>query len=638
MPRIPKALLGLVLSALVAACSAPSPPSPEAEPAASLRGVRRTEAAPSAEHVGRYAFVVGNSEYQHLPDLRNPRADAQAIADLLGDAGFAVSLHLDVSRQQLLNALDAFQQQLPPDSAALIYYAGHAVQIAGRNHLIPVDVQLRSEADVEAESLALDRLLGKLEERRTRLNLLLLDACRNNPFPSEYRGVRQGLARLHAPAGTLIAYATSPGTVALDGDGLHSPYAAALLHHLRTPALKFEDALKRVRTDLVLQTDLRQVPWESSSLYGEDFMLFPPQQPTDARPERAEGTKAGLRPAQPEREHVAESLARMQEAFAELMAQESTAVDPEPQAAQWQAFLERHSDDFPHTDTDDDLRRIATQHLNFWQARVTEAQNPERRKAWAEGTWTEPHADIEFVAVAGNAHFRMGDVLGDEDGEVTVRMVPRFWMSRTEVTKAQWQAVLQSDAGAIPPSTGLKHKLQQGWQTLQQTGRKVVRKGQELWKGAEVQSGVSRKAAEDFLERLNALHQNRYRFRLPREAEWEYACRGGGLPVRFGTGRDTISVTEAHFAPQAVGSRPAYVFGPTRAAEPRQPTRAGSFAPNPLSLHDLSGNLAEWVEADHDLRGGHFQSPGADLRCAARSQSGWFPKLETVGLRIVREY
>ncbi|MDP7317312.1 MAG: caspase family protein, partial [SAR324 cluster bacterium] len=414
MPRILKALIGVVLPLLIAACSAPPPPSSTEQSSASLRGIRRTELHPTNTKPTRHAFVIGNSEYQHLPDLRNPRADAQAMAELLTEAEFQVFLHLDTTRKRLLNALDEFQQRLVPDSVVLIYYAGHAVQVAGRNHLIPVDADLHSELDVETESLAVDRLLGKLENRRTRLKLFLLDACRNNPFPSKYRGIRQGLADIRAPAGTLIAYATSPGTVALDGNSLHSPYTASLLHHLRSPGLKIEDALKRVRTDLVLQTDLRQVPWESSSLYGEDFMLFPAA--AELAPADSPGTST-----------PAPSLSRshMEEAFAELMAQESASYDPEPQAAQWERFLRDYPDDFPHTDSDNDLRRIATQHLIFWKARVTEAQNPERRKAWAAGMWTEPHAGLEFVAVTGNAHFRMGNVLGDEDGEVTVRMVPR---------------------------------------------------------------------------------------------------------------------------------------------------------------------------------------------------------------------
>lgn len=628
MCRVLKPLLALGLLAFAAGCSTPSPPASTEKNSAALRGVRRTELNAPPPKATRHAFVIGNSVYQHLPNLRNPRADAQAIAALLSEAKFEVSLHLDTTRKRLLNALDEFQQRLAPDSVVLVYYAGHAVQVAGRNHLIPVDANLGSELDVEADSLAVDRLLGKLKDRHTRLKLFLLDGCRNNPFPSQSRGIRQGLAEIRAPAGTLIAYATSPGTVALDGDGPHSPYTTALLHHLRSPGLKIEDALKRVRTDLVLQTDLRQVPWESSSLYGDDFMLFP-------------AVAAALAPADsPEASTPASnlSLSQMEEAFAELMAQESASFDPAPQATQWGRFLHDYPDDFPHTNTDDDLRRIATQHLVFWQARVAEAQNPARRRAWAAGTWTEPHADLKFVAVTGNAHFRMGNVLGDEDGEVTIRMVPRFWMSRTELTKAQWQAIMQSGTAAKTPAAGLKHKLQQGWQTLKQKGRAVLRKGQELWKGAAVQSGVSRKAAAEFLERLNALHQDRYRFRLPSAAEWEYACRGGGLPVRFGTGRNTISLADANFAPQALGLRPVYVSGPQRSAAQAQPALAGSFAPNPLGLHDLSGNLAEWVTSTEDLRGGHFRSPGHALRCASQSQSGWFSNLETVGLRIVRDY
>lgn len=627
MQTVLKPLLVLGLLSLVTGCSTPSPPSSADETPASPRGIRRTEPIAPDNQVNRHALVIGNSEYQHLPDLRNPRADAKAIAELLSEAGFEVSLHLNTTRKHLLNVLDEFQQRLAHESVALIYYAGHAVQVAGRNHLIPVDADVRSEVDVEAESLAVDRLLGKLEERHTRLNLILLDACRNNPFPSEYRGVRQGLSEVRAPTGTLIAYATSPGTVALDGDGQHSPYTASLLRHLRSPGLKIEDSLKRVRTELVLQTNLRQVPWESSSLYGADFILFP----SESADLSVDAPSQMLTPAPTVSAH------RMEEAFAELMAQESSNPDSEQQSTQWGGFLQDYPDDFPDTDTDDDLRRIARQRLAFWEARVTESQDPERREAWAEGAWTEPYADIEFVAVAGNAHFRMGDVLGEADGELAIQMVPRFWMSRTEITEAQWQAVMQSsDTG--PPAVGLKDKLKQGWRSLKEEGRKVVRKGKQLWKGAPVKQSISRKGAEEFLERLDALHQNRYRFRLPNEAEWEYACRGGGLPVRFGTGRDAISLAEASFAPQPADQRPAYVSGPERTAGKSQPAPAGSFEPNPLGLHDLSGNLAEWVEGDHDLHGGHFRSPGDELRCASRSRSGWFPDLETIGLRIVRDY
>ena len=220
----------------------------------------------------RVALVVGNAAYKDAP-LRNPVNDARAMAGVLREVGFDVTLRENASKQSLERALAEFGEKLGPDAVGLFYYAGHAIQTRGQNFLVPVDAQIVTEARVRIEAVDADLSIEQMAAAGTRISLVILDACRNNPFEQRFRSAGEGgLAQLRAPAGTLIAYATAPGKVAVDGEGANSVYSGALVQALRQPGLAVEDVFKQVRVQVSRATGGQQVPWESSSLTGE-FMF-----------------------------------------------------------------------------------------------------------------------------------------------------------------------------------------------------------------------------------------------------------------------------------------------------------------------------------------------------------------------------
>lgn len=224
----------------------------------------------------RVALVIGNSGYRHVERLANPGNDARAIAAALRPLGFQVELLVDADRAAMEAAIRRFGSRAEGAEAALFFYAGHAIEVGGQNMLAPVSAQVRSERDLPFELIGLDLLMSQAEGR-ARVLLVFLDACRDNPFRSALaasgRGAAtRGLAPLQQSAtGTMIAFATAPGNVALDGRGANSPFTAALLRHLPTPGLEVRSLMGRVRQSVRLETQGRQLPWDSSSLEGEFF-------------------------------------------------------------------------------------------------------------------------------------------------------------------------------------------------------------------------------------------------------------------------------------------------------------------------------------------------------------------------------
>ena len=220
----------------------------------------------------RIALIIGNSDYS-IGSLANPVNDAHAVSRVLKKAGFSVSQYEDLGQASMKRAIAKFGRDLSSYDVGLFYYAGHAVQVKGRNYLIPVDAKIQFESDIEIETVDLAAVLSKMGGAKNRLNLVILDACRNNPFTSNSRTLNQGLAFTSAPSGTLIAYATAPGAVADDGDGENGVYTKYLIRHIEMPGKQIEDVFKQVRIDVKRETQGRQVPWESSSLEG-DFYFF----------------------------------------------------------------------------------------------------------------------------------------------------------------------------------------------------------------------------------------------------------------------------------------------------------------------------------------------------------------------------
>lgn len=222
----------------------------------------------------RIALVIGNSQYKEAP-LQNPVNDARAIEIALQRLGFDVMRYENASQREMKKAIDTFGHRLKNYQVGLFFYSGHGAQVKGENYLIPVDTVPTSENDVEYDCVNAERVLGKMEDAGSKVNIIILDACRNNPFEKSWTKSTKGkgLAFMNAPTGSLIAYATSPGNVAFDDPSKqNSPYTSALLHYLERPDITILQMFQFVRKMVIQETEKQQTPWESTSLIG-DFYL-----------------------------------------------------------------------------------------------------------------------------------------------------------------------------------------------------------------------------------------------------------------------------------------------------------------------------------------------------------------------------
>ena len=231
----------------------------------------------SAEN--RLALVMGQSKYHAVPALPNAANDGKNMAEALGKAGYQVTAAADLSQNEMRQTISDFAAKVAasgPDTVALVYYAGHGLQIDGENYLIPVDVDPKREADIPLQAVRLNDLMNTLGALPTRMRIYLLDACRNNPFPALAQTAGHGLAVVNTKAGapgSFISFSTSPGAEAEDGNGEDSPYTAALLKVANEANLQIEEVSKRVRVAVFEATEGRQVPWDSSSLIRA-YVLF----------------------------------------------------------------------------------------------------------------------------------------------------------------------------------------------------------------------------------------------------------------------------------------------------------------------------------------------------------------------------
>jgi hypothetical protein len=235
----------------------------------------------SAQAQQRVALVVGDSSYQHAPQLPNTGNDAAAIAAMLQDAGFQVLLKRDIGITDMRRTLREFSDSARNADVAVLYFAGHGVEVNGDNYLVPVDAVLERDIDVDDETISLDRILRVLEPAKS-LRLVILDACRDNPFDQTMRrtlvsrAVGRGLAKVEpATTNTLIAFAAKAGSTASDGNGPHSPFTTALLDQLSKPGVDLRIAFGRVRDEVMVKTENKQEPFVYGSLGGSVVTLVP---------------------------------------------------------------------------------------------------------------------------------------------------------------------------------------------------------------------------------------------------------------------------------------------------------------------------------------------------------------------------
>ena len=265
--------------------------------------------------IERLALVIGNSSYANAP-LRNPKHDAELMTKALEEVGFTVTQVMDADQKTMKRAYLEFSRQLrETEAVGVFYFAGHAIEVNGVNYLVPVGADMKHELEAEVEAIDVNHLLRTMERGRRGLNVVILDACRNNPFQGMFRSATRGLAHVNAPSGTFITYATAPGQVAMDGDGDNSPFTSALATAIKQPGLTLEGVIKTTAREVQRTTKGAQVPWWQSSYFGDFFFKKPLQ--------TAAQTAA---PQKPEKQ-----LSTQQTATAQPVVKVEPAVSQEPQ-------------------------------------------------------------------------------------------------------------------------------------------------------------------------------------------------------------------------------------------------------------------------------------------------------------------
>ena len=276
----------------------------------------------------RFALVIGNGAYQATSPLNNPPNDANLMAETLADKGFEVTKLIDASQREMRKAMLEFGRALRSGDAeaGLFYYAGHGVQVKGENYLIPVNAQIEAEDEIELEGINVNDFLRVMDTSASDINIVILDACRNNPFARSFRSAARGLATVDAPKGTLIAYSTAPGDVALDGEGQNSPYTTELARSISQLGNQpIESVFKTTRKRVLERTGDKQLPWETSSVVG-DFYFNADRASSDLQENDLSRLTPNLSPE-------------------ENLVQAFEAARKDGTASGWQSFIERHGED-----------------------------------------------------------------------------------------------------------------------------------------------------------------------------------------------------------------------------------------------------------------------------------------------------
>ena len=486
----------------------------------------------------RTALVIGNAAYESGP-LRNPVNDATDVAATLQRLGFDVSLLRDAKLRAMEEAIEAFSQKLRKGGVGLFYFAGHGLQVAGENYIVPIGARISREQDVRFETVQVGRVLGGMEDAGNDINLIILDACRDNPFARSFRsGAQRGLAVSSAVRGSLMAYATAPGKTAADGTGRNGVYTQQLLKYITTPGMKVEDVFKRVRLSVEDATNGQQTPWETTSLRGDFYFTGP----------ASAAASAVMSTPSPQ-----SSSATPQLGTADASSQHRPAVKPLSAAPGNQPQL---------------------------GPQVAVGIYPPTGQTAAPAPSFEPRRNsigMELVLIPPG-EFKMGSDSDrpDEKPSHPVVISKAFYLGKYEVTQAQWQEVMGTNPSHFKGDPN----------------RPVER--------------VSWKMVQEFINKLNAKEGHNL-YRLPTEAEWEYAARAGSTTKYYFGDDDALLEQYAWFNKNDKG-----------ATHP-----VGQLKPNAWGLYDMMGNVWEWVQ---DWRGpyaaGHQVDPQGPATGNARGYRG----------------
>ena len=638
----------------------------------------------------RVALVIGNAAYDHVPALPNPRNDAADVGAALGRIGFAVTRLDNVGYAALRRGLQAFRRKASAAEIAVVFYAGHGIEVSRRNFLVPVDARLQTDGDVEYETVPLDLVMGAVEGA-SEFRLVVLDACRDNPFLTSMkreegstRSIGRGLARTEPTGGgTLLAYSAKEGTLALDGKGRNSPYTSALLRYLEEPGLEVGLMFRKVRDAVLRSTGGDQEPFSYGSLTARGAYFVPPP-----------GQVAGGGAAVASSLSVAGSAVEVEywktvngiddpairlAALLDYKAKFPAGVYADLADIQIEGLRKRNVSGGSRQEssseaveaglglTREDRRRVqrALTAEGFRPGRPDGLFGQRTRTAisgWQKARGAKPTGFLDAdgvkillaavskaergpsvgerfrdcpacpeLVVVPAGRFRMGSPASEEgrdDDEGPVHRVTigkAFAVGVYEVTFAEWDACRRAGGCSHSPGDG-------GWG---RGNRPVIRVS---WEDAqEYVAWLSRKTGE--------------RYRLPSESEWEYVARAGTTtPFHYGP---TVSAEQANYDGR-------YTYGSGRKGRYRMRTvPVGSFPANAFGLHDVHGNVREWVEdcwhADYDgapsdgsawmrggdcgrrvLRGGSWLFDPRSMRSASRYRYAAGLWNINVGFRVAR--
>ena len=570
---------------------------------------------PPAGHAeeSRLALVIGNSNYADSP-LINPINDANDMASVLEKLGFTVILTTDAERREMGRAINQFGKQLKAQGGVgVFYYAGHGVQIDNHNYLIPVDTSMSEEDEVPYESIDVGSVLAKMEAAGNSLNLIILDACRNNPFPSRNRSATRGLARVEAPIGSLVVYATAPGAVAADGEGRNGVFTGALLEQLQTDGLSLTQMIRRTRAAVVKATDGLQVPWETSSLLREYYLSNP--SPSDS----------------------------------------STQGEP------------RYSDGNGNTGEVPATKQSVEQKTGTQTLAMLENTQPMEPEREQKNISPEP----DLVSIGGGT-FTMGCSAEDRQCESFERpsraiSVDSFAIATTEVTVEQFESFAE-DTGYITDAE--KNSAgNAGCYTWSDEGG--ISRSRARWGWDETANWRYpgfRQTPQHPVTCVSWVDANRYaswlsektgrNYSLPTEAEWEMAARAN-TSTPYGaamTSNDLCtfanvadrskSLSGVKWTSRVACNDNAWFTAPV-----------ASYQANQYGLFDMQGNTWEWVadtwsdsisgksvdesatnedmSQDHVLRGGGWDSDSRRARISARSKGSASNRASMTGFRLV---
>ena len=520
----------------------------------------------------RIALVIGNAQYQNEKALRNPVNDAGLIARTLkNDLAFDEVIEKNnLDRRGLVNAISQLANKAKGSDSIVVYYSGHGMQASGVNYLIPVDASISDPVHIRSEGISSTEITDILNDSGARVALLILDACRDNPYNTRAKTVGKGLTRMSIRSGNmLIAYATQEGDIADDGTENNSPYAQALANNLKRRDLKVLEVFDEVADEVERKTG-KQRPTRYGDLKSSVYLSPFGKVPNNALEKEMWDVCKNAKTAESCKAYINDYPSGVYKKLANL----------------------RLSELSPTAST----------------ATITTVSAQPAENTLKAGSTFKDCPDCPEMVILPSGSFQMGSNEKENEKPVHSVSIKAFAMGKTEVTQGQWQAVMGNN-----PSDS-KHC------------------------GTRCPVNVSWDDAREFIKKLNAKTGKTYR--LPSEAEWEYACRAGSNQTYCGSDNvDSVAV----YAPTVM---------------PIDLMPVGSKQANAWGLFDMSGNLAEWTQdciqynyvgAPRDgkswqyypcpmrvYRGGSFHRHPEDVRAASRTWVGATLRVSSIGFRVAR--